>query len=132
MTHPATALDDTVHQRFRLGILAILSHGDKVEFGYLQTALGLSAGNLSRHLTTLAEAGLIRVNKGYHGRRPRTWVTMTKTGRSAYRAEIAVLRSLLALADALATSEPDSADHVPDATEPEDMIVPDGDPGNHE
>lgn len=99
MTHPTTGLDDTVHQRFRLGILAILSHGDKIEFGYLRTALGLSAGNLSRHLTTLVEAGFIKVTKGYHNLRPRTWIAMTKAGLRAYRAEIAVLQSLLALAD---------------------------------
>lgn len=109
MTHPATALDDTVHQRFRLGILAILSHGDKVEFGYLQTALGLSAGNLSRHLTTLVEAGFVAINKGYQGRRPRTWASITKSGQRAYRGEIAVLRSLLALADAPGAHQDDTA-----------------------
>lgn len=102
MTHPTIDLDDTVHQRSRLGILAILSHGDRVEFRYLQTSLALTAGNLSRHLTTLADAGLIKLTKGYQGRIPRTWVEMTKTGRRAYRAEIEVLRSLLEAADRLA------------------------------
>lgn len=122
MTHPATALDDIVHQRFRLGILAILSHGDRIEFGYLQTALGLSAGNLSRHLTTLAEAGFIKVTKGYRDLRPRTWVAMTKAGRRAYRSEISVLRSLLALTDALTVSQQDSVGNTSETAGPHDDI----------
>lgn len=100
MTHPTVDIDEVVHQRARLGILAILARGDRVEFGYLKDTLDLSAGNLSRHLTTLVEARLITVDKGYQGRRPRTWVAITKHGRSAYDDEMAILRSLLALQDA--------------------------------
>lgn len=99
MSHPTVELDDVVHQRTRLGILAIVSRGDRVEFGYLQETLGLSAGNLSRHLTTLVEARFVDVKKGYQGRRPRTWVSITRRGRSAYDDEMAILRSLLALQD---------------------------------
>lgn len=105
MSHPTVDLDDVVHQRTRLGILAILSSGDRIEFGYLQQALDLSAGNLSRHLTTLVEARLVAVEKGYQGRRPRTWVMITHLGSKAFHDEVTVLRSLVALADAT-PSEP--------------------------
>jgi len=122
MTHPAAGLDDVVHQRSRLGVLAILSSGDRVEFGYLRQALGLSAGNLSGHLAMLAQARLITIEKGYQGRRPRTWVTITPAGRQAYRAEMTVLRSLVSLADA-APFEPvepstDDAVQVPSSAGP--------------
>lgn len=100
MSHPTAGLDEVVHQRVRLGILAILSRGDRVEFGYLLQALDLSPGNLSRHLTTLVEARLVDVEKGYQGRRPRTWASITRRGRIAYDDEVAILRSLLALQDA--------------------------------
>ncbi|MBN9608537.1 MAG: transcriptional regulator [Actinobacteria bacterium] len=121
MSHPTVELDDTVHQRTRLGILAILSRGDRVEFGYLQEVLGLSAGNLSRHLTTLIEARLVTVDKGYQGRRPRTWISITKTGKNAYDGEMAILRSLLALQDA-------PRDEDPNASETDDVDQhPDGD-----
>lgn len=106
MSHPTVDLDDLVHQRARLGILAILSRGDRVEFGHLKDALDLSPGNLSRHLTTLVEARLATVEKGYQGRHPRTWVSITKAGRHAYHDEIATLRSLLALQDATHGEEP--------------------------
>lgn len=107
MSHPTADLDDIVHQRARLGILAILSRGDRIEFGYLKDTLGLSPGNLSRHLTTLIEARLVDVDKGYQGRRPRTWVSVTRAGRRAYNDEIAILRSLLALHDTPAAAETD-------------------------
>jgi DNA-binding MarR family transcriptional regulator len=93
--HPTTALDETVHQRHRLGILTITAEAESADFAYLRDALGLTPGNLSRHLTVLEEAGLVRVSKGFRGRRPRTWVRITKNGRTALAAEIAALTALL-------------------------------------
>jgi DNA-binding MarR family transcriptional regulator len=93
--HPTSALDETVHQRHRLGILAITAEARSADFGYLRDALGLTPGNLSRHLTVLEDAGLVQVTKGYEGRRPRTWVQITSAGRSALAAELAALAELL-------------------------------------
>jgi DNA-binding MarR family transcriptional regulator len=95
-SHPTNGLDDTVHQRHRLGVLTITAEA-KAEFGYLRDALGLTAGNLSRHLTVLEEAGLVHVEKGYAGRRPRTWVRITSRGRAALAAELAALTELMRL-----------------------------------
>jgi len=61
--HPVTGLDEVVHQRVRLGILTIAHEARRVEFGYLRTQLELTAGNLSKHLSVLEEAGLIEVEK---------------------------------------------------------------------
>jgi DNA-binding transcriptional ArsR family regulator len=101
-------LDDTVHQRTRLGILAVLAEGQRVQFGFLQEALGLSDGNLSRHLSTLESAGYATVEKGYEGRRPRTWIRITKAGTTALRQEVELLRTLINSFDEHAPS-PDSA-----------------------
>ena len=92
--HPTNGLDDTVHQRHRLGILTITAEA-RAEFGYLRDTLGLTPGNLSRHLTVLEEAGLVHVDKGYQGRRPRTWVRITGPGRAALAAELAALTELV-------------------------------------
>jgi DNA-binding MarR family transcriptional regulator len=94
-THPTNGLDDTVHQRHRLGILTIAAETERVEFGYLREALELTAGNLSRHLAVLEEAQLIEVEKGYHGRRPRTWVRITERGQNALAAELRSLEELV-------------------------------------
>ena len=93
-SHPTSGLDDTVHQRHRLGVLTITAEAT-AEFGYLRNALALTAGNLSRHLTVLAEAGLVHVEKGYAGRRPRTWVRITAQGRAALATELAALTELV-------------------------------------
>jgi DNA-binding MarR family transcriptional regulator len=93
--HPTNGLDETVHQRHRLGILTIAAEAKRAEFGYLREALELTPGNLSRHLTVLEEAGMVKVDKGYEGRRPRTWVRITRQGRSALAAELDALAALV-------------------------------------
>jgi DNA-binding transcriptional ArsR family regulator len=95
MTHFSQDLDDTVHQRTRLGILAVLAEGQRVQFGFLQEVLGLTDGNLSRHLALLENAGYTTVEKGYEGRRPRTWARITKAGNAALAKEIELLRALI-------------------------------------
>ena len=49
-------LDETVHQRTRLGILTMLAEVGSASFTHLRDTLGLSDGNLSRHLRVLEEA----------------------------------------------------------------------------
>ena len=93
--HPINTLNDVVHQRVRLGILTIAHETNRVEFGYLRTTLDLTGGNLSQHLTVLEEAGLITVEKGYEGKRARTWITITKAGRVELREEIKQLKLLI-------------------------------------
>lgn len=93
--HPTSGIDETVHQRHRLGILTIAAEAQRAEFGYLREALGLTPGNLSKHLTVLEDAGLVEVEKGYAGRRPRTWVRITAQGRAALAAELKTLAELL-------------------------------------
>jgi len=93
--HPTNGLDDTVHQRVRLGILTIAHEARRVEFSYLRNNLELSAGNLSQHLGVLENAGLVSIENGYAGKRARTWVTLTKARRTALAEEIANLKLLI-------------------------------------
>jgi DNA-binding MarR family transcriptional regulator len=88
-------LDDVVHQRVRLGILTIAHEARQVEFSYLRDTLELTAGNLSQHLGVLESAGLITIDKGYAGKRARTWITLTKAGDAALSDEIARLKLLI-------------------------------------
>jgi DNA-binding MarR family transcriptional regulator len=104
--HPTASLDEVVHQRHRLGILTIATAADRVEFGYLRDTLDLTPGNLSRHVAVLEQAGLVEVEKGYAGRRPRTWVRITRAGRQALAAELAALSILVADHRAAAANNP--------------------------
>ena len=78
-----------------MAFLARLGPDAEVEFTRLQTALGLTEGNLSRHLTKLEAAGYVRLKKGYQGRRPRTWVRLTGKGRDAFFAHLKELEALV-------------------------------------
>jgi DNA-binding MarR family transcriptional regulator len=89
-------LDDVVHQRVRLGVLTIANEARRVEFRFLLDSLALTGGNLSQHLRVLADAGLIRIQKGTEGRRPKTWVLITPRGRRALLQEIAALKAIVA------------------------------------
>lgn len=82
MTHPAVALDDTIHQRVRLGILAVLQESRRADFAYLREALELTDGNLSQHLRVLEEGGYIEIAKTFEGRKPRTCVSATRAVRA--------------------------------------------------
>ncbi|MGI5241006.1 transcriptional regulator [Dactylosporangium sp. CA-139066] len=101
--HPVTGLDDVVHQRVRLGILTIAREAGRVEFGFLRDQLELTAGNLSQHVGVLEGAGLVEVEKGYEGRRGRTWISLTAAGRAALDAEIGRLKALI---DRVEAAEP--------------------------
>jgi DNA-binding MarR family transcriptional regulator len=95
VSHPTTELDDVVHQRVRLGILAVLAEASRADFNFLRTTLSLTDGNLSRHLQVLEDAGCIEISKVFEGKRPRTWVKATKRGRDAFARELEALRALV-------------------------------------
>jgi len=95
VSHPTTELDDVVHQRVRLGILAVLAEASRADFNFLRTTLSLTDGNLSRHLQVLEDAGCVEIEKVFEGKRPRTWVKATKRGRAAFARELDALRALV-------------------------------------
>lgn len=74
--------------------MTIAAEAKRVVFGYLKSTLDLAAGHLSHHNTVL-EAGLLDVGKGYDGKRPKTWVSVTNESRVALAAEMPALRARL-------------------------------------
>ncbi len=49
-----------------------------------EAPLEVSDSLLSKHMSHLEEAGYVQVIKGYHGKRPRTWYSLSGTGRQAF------------------------------------------------
>ena len=76
-------LDRLIHEPARLSILTALATVENADFVALQRLTGLTAGNLSSHLSKLEEAALIREDKSFVNRRPNTQVAITPRGRSA-------------------------------------------------
>jgi DNA-binding MarR family transcriptional regulator len=99
MTYPTTRLDDDVHQRVRLGILALLSGVDRADFNQLKKALDTTDGNLGRHLQVLERSRLIVLRKDTSQPRTRTWASITRAGRRALSNELDALKQLVALVE---------------------------------
>ena len=92
-------IDDIIHGRIRLGIVAYLSAVEHALFSELRDKVGATDGNLSAHLRKLEDAGYVRVEKSFVGRKPQTRLALTDAGRKAWQAwlsRIELLRSAAA------------------------------------
>jgi DNA-binding MarR family transcriptional regulator len=98
--HPIHDLDDDVHQRVRLGILAALTGLTRADFAHLKRELALTDGNLGRHLEVLREAGFVTLTRDAGEGRSRTWVAITAGGRRALRKEVSALRKIMSQIEA--------------------------------
>jgi DNA-binding MarR family transcriptional regulator len=90
--------DAIIHQPLRLKIMAALKalpSGARLEFVRLRAIVNATEGNLGAHLGTLESAGYIRIEKDFHGRKPRTRVSLTKIGVRAYADYVAYLRAII-------------------------------------
>ena len=75
------ALDRTLHERARLGIMtSLLAQREGRLFADLKALCGLTDGNLSRHLDVLRNAGLIEIWKGFERQRPQTLCRLSPEG----------------------------------------------------
>ncbi len=77
-------IDDVIHGRLRLGVMAYLSVASPAIFGELRDKVGATDGNLSTHLKKLEEAGYVTQEKRFVGKKPQTRVFLTDKGRKAW------------------------------------------------
>jgi DNA-binding transcriptional ArsR family regulator len=62
-------------------ILTVLSACESADFTFLQTATGLSKGNLSVQISRLEEGRLIEVDKVIRNKKTLTTIRLTRSGR---------------------------------------------------
>ena len=89
-------IDDVIHGRLRLGVMAYLSGAQIAEFNQLKAKLETTDGNLSVHLRKLEEAGYVGIEKTYADRKPLTRISLTDKGRDAF---LSYLEAMGRLAD---------------------------------
>ena len=92
-------IDDIIHGRLRLGVMAYLAATSPAVFGELKDKVGATDGNLSTHLRKLEDAGYVRQEKRFVGKRPQTRVFLTDEGRTAWLDWIDRMRGLMAAAE---------------------------------
>ncbi|MBV9541201.1 MAG: transcriptional regulator [Alphaproteobacteria bacterium] len=90
--------DAIIHQPIRLKVMSALKalpEREQLEFVKLKAIADATEGNLGAHITTLEEAGYVKVEKDFVAKRPRTRIALTNTGRRAFDSYVSYLKSIL-------------------------------------
>ena len=88
-------IDDLLHEPARLRLLAFLSVVKRTDFTFLLKLSGLSRGNLSVQMSKLGDAKMVRIDKTFEGKRPRTIYQLTARGTNALRAYKKNMKTIL-------------------------------------
>jgi DNA-binding MarR family transcriptional regulator len=93
--HPRHRLDPVIHSPVRLSIVACLAAAERAEFGFVRDTVEVSDSVLSKQVSNLDEVGYVKVKKGYVGKFPRTWLSLTPAGRRAFDAHLGALAAIV-------------------------------------
>ena len=96
----ALVFDPAIHPPARLQIMAVLATVQDAEFAMLRKTADISDSVLSKHLSALSEAGYVRLRKAAQDGRQRTWASITRAGRAAFRGHVAALQALAGVVNA--------------------------------
>lgn len=94
-TDPLASIDPVIHAPARLRLMTQLYVVESADATFLVNATGLTWGNLATHLRRLEEHDYVSIDKGYNGRKPRTLISLTARGRSAFEAYRASMQAAL-------------------------------------
>jgi DNA-binding HxlR family transcriptional regulator len=95
MKNPIEQLQKVFDSRVRLGIMSALMVNDTVSFNELKELIQVTDGNLASHLKALEENGLVKVNKGFVGRKTNTTYSVTKVGERSFRQHLEALELMI-------------------------------------
>jgi DNA-binding MarR family transcriptional regulator len=102
-------LDPLLLDPTRLSIVSLLAATHWAEFGWVRDAVQLSDSALSKQITNLTKNGYVEVDKGYVGKRPRTWINLTESGRHALHAHIQALQHIATQSQQTGQAHPPSS-----------------------
>ncbi len=95
MNNPIENLNKIFDSRVRLGIMSTLMVNDAINFNDLKQLIDVTDGNLASHIKSLEDAGYIKVNKGFIGRKTNTTYTVTKAGQKAFQQHLDALEKMI-------------------------------------
>ncbi|MEU0987198.1 MULTISPECIES: transcriptional regulator [unclassified Streptomyces] len=105
MTHPRKSLDTFIHAPVRFSIAAALASVDEADFRTLRDTIEVTDSALSKQIALLEQAEYVKVRKAFVGKRARTWLSLTRKGRTAFTGHLAALQEIAAW-------EPERADEL--------------------
>ncbi|MGP3987629.1 winged helix-turn-helix domain-containing protein [Streptomyces sp. 3N207] len=92
--HPRHRLEPLLQSPVRFSVMAALASAERLEFRFVRDVVEVSDSALSKQSAALEEAGLVEVEKGYFGKRPRTWLKATGEGRKVFEEHCAGLQAI--------------------------------------
>jgi DNA-binding MarR family transcriptional regulator len=95
MGNPIENLNKLFDSRVRLGIMSALMVNEEVNFNELKELLDITDGNLASHIKALEENNILKVEKGFIGRKTNTTYKITKAGEKAFKAHIDALEKMI-------------------------------------
>jgi DNA-binding HxlR family transcriptional regulator len=95
MDNPIENLNKIFDSRIRLGIMSALMVNAEVNFNDLKELMDITDGNLASHIKTLEENSIIKVQKGFIGKKTNTTYSVTKTGEKAFKAHLEALEKMI-------------------------------------
>lgn len=97
MTNPFdhSAIDEAIHGRLRLGVMAYLSSVSSASFLEIKAIVQATDGNLSVHLSKLEDVGYVSVTKSFSGKKTLTNVALTQLGRERWLVYLDKLQGLV-------------------------------------
>ncbi len=87
--------DTLIHAPNRLQICARLAVVAEIEFKTLTELLDVSDSVMSKQLKALEEAGYVFLEKRPENGRQRTWLSLTKDGRTAFNGHVEALKEIV-------------------------------------
>ncbi len=95
MQNPINQLNKLFDSRVRLGIMSALMMNNSINFNELKELLEITDGNLASHIKALEENNILKVEKGFIGRKTNTTYKLTKTGEKAFKEHIEALEKMI-------------------------------------
>ena len=92
--HPRHRLDDVLNNPVRFSIIAALDRAGTLGFREVRDAVEITDSALSKQVSLLEAAGYVSVGKSFAGKMPRTSLTLTRTGRAAWKTHLTALREI--------------------------------------
>lgn len=88
-------LDPLLHSQLRLAIVSMLVISKRVEFSYIKEQTNAAAGNISIQIKKLQEAGYINVKKTFKNNYPKTMLSITEKGVTAFESYVDDLKKYI-------------------------------------
>jgi len=93
--HPRLDLSEELVNPVRFSIVAMLAKTGTLSFREVRESLQVSDSALSKQVSSLEAAGLVGVRKEFFGKTPRTLLSMTSEGRTAWGKHLEALQRIV-------------------------------------